>query len=112
MVPLSKERMRERKKQDRLVKPISLMSNPVKPKTKAERLELAHLALVNAVKPKTDALRDDSSPLKEESNSKAPLYNPKTSQPGDLVRKWVGGRWVIVEAKLVDADGNEVPEYW
>ncbi len=85
---------------------------PSATQTKEARLAKARAVLVEAVQPKTDALQSKSSGIKTESNSRLPLYNPKTSKPGDLVRKWIGGRYVEVVVKEVDGEGNEIPEYY
>ncbi|KKL45396.1 hypothetical protein LCGC14_2356100 [marine sediment metagenome] len=58
-----------------------------------------------------DALQCNSSPVEEESRPTVPLYS-KDSKPGDLVRKYIGGRYVEVEGKEVDSDGHEIPEYY
>ena len=85
-MPLSKKRMRERKQQDRAVKPDSFVSNLVKPNSKEKRLELARQALTDAVKPKTDAPQSISSPIKEETSSR---LSPE-----------------------LDAGGEKIPDYW
>ncbi len=117
-MPLSKKRDRGRKQVARKSNLAELETksnsnldeNLIQPKPSVGRLELARQVLANAVKPKTDAPKSTTSPLPEESNSR--LYNPKTSRPGELVRKWIGGRYVEVIVKEVDAEGNEVPEYY
>ncbi len=66
----------------------------------------------DVVKPKTDVLQSTTSPVEEVINTVVPLYNPKVHKPGDLVRKYIGGRYQEVEVKEVDAEGNVVPEYY
>ncbi|KKL66909.1 hypothetical protein LCGC14_2140290 [marine sediment metagenome] len=69
---------------------------------KQEKLvELRHL-IANS-----DAVQSKSSPLKEESSSRLPLYNPLTPQIGMTVRMPSGE---IVTVPELDAEGEPLPE--
>jgi len=99
-MPLSKARNRERMRQTR-----------VQPKSDV-KAKLAKAGLKLDGKRILGALQSTRSLLESESNTVAPLYNPRLHKSGDIVRKWVGGRYIEVEIKEVDGEGNEVPGYY
>ena len=92
-MPLSKAKMRERKRQDRLVKPMSNLTNPelVKPKLEELRQLIKNIEAKPALAPKI------------------PLYNPYVHRPGDLVLVQQGKRLVETVIPELDADGNPMP---
>ncbi len=81
------------------------------PLSKEKNAERMRQVRATRVQPETDALQSNCSPVEEESRPTVPLYS-KDSKPGDLVRKYIGGRYQEVEVKEVDSDGHEVPKYF
>ena len=79
----------------------SKLMNVKPPETKQEKLAMLRTLMANP-----DALKAESSPLKEESNSRLPVYNKRIHKAGDRVIK--DGVEVVVP--LLDRDGNEIPE--
>jgi len=82
----------------------SLMTTP------PTRLEIARAALAKAVQPKTGALQ--SSPLKDDSNSRLPRYNPSKHKAGDKVLIFRDGRWLPYLVPDMDSSGQEIPDYF
>lgn len=124
-MPLSKSRMKERKRQDRLVKPSTPVSNLVKPKQDKLR-ELREL-MASPVKPNAEDVKPNydvtgltTSPIEEESDSRvpwqsmgdvvkprAPLYRRGYHKQGALVRMPGSNQEVTVPE--LDGEGNPVP---
>ena len=91
-MPLSKARMRERKRQDRLVKPVVKPDSP------------------SVVKP--DAPQLKSEPFNAEVNTRLPLYNRYQHKPGDKVlMRGPTGKLVVIEVPELDEDGNPISGY-
>lgn len=102
-MPLSKKRMRERKRQDRAgVKPKSNLNIGTLVKPNQEKLvELRQL------------IESKSSPVEEETNSKLPLYNPQIHGPSDRVLIKSPYRKKLVEIVIpeLDAGGQPITDY-
>ena len=100
-MPLSKKRMRERKKQDRsnLVGfDNKVVSNLVKPKQE-KLVELRKLIERSVV---------DKEPVKC-----VPIFDPSVHKAGDLVRmKTPRGKLVEAIVPEVDGSGQAIPYYW
>ena len=86
----------------------------VRPSNKDEaRRKLAEQGLTVGKDGMLDALKSKSNPLKEETSSRIPpRYNPEVHKPGDLVLKFVDGKWIEVTVPEQDAEGSSIPEYW
>lgn len=100
-MPLSKARMRERKRLDRLcVKPKSNPNDkpPVKPNQ--ETLE----ALRERIELKSRASEVEVENL--------PIYNPEFHSPGDKVLVRRGKKLVAYTVPELDAGGQAIPRYW
>ncbi len=103
-MPLSKAKMRERKRRDR-VKPMSNLT--AKP--------LSNLAVTPDVKPKLAAvgLKLDGNRIigfdKQAVQPRPPLYNPAIHGPGDTVLLQRGKRMIPTIIPRLDADGNPMP---
>ena len=69
---------------------------------------------INSVIPKIEGLILDGHKIlgvaKTELVQPIPIYNPRIHKLGDVVRKWVKGRYVEVTVPEIDADGNPIPE--
>ena len=59
-----------------------------------------------------EALQSKSSPLKEETNTKLPRYNPAIHKPGDTVLMLRGKKWMPYLIPELDSSGQPVPDYW
>lgn len=102
-MPLSKKRMRERKRRDR-VKPMSnlIIRSSVKPNT----LDNLRQTIKN-IEGKTKA------PQHPSGEASVPLYNPSIHKPGDrvLVKPPYGNKLVEIVIPELDAGGQPVPNY-
>ena len=114
-MPLSKARMRDRKRLDRNVKPTSNLTpyTTVKP-----NLDIEINPIVN-VKPKViPGLRMEgnkivgvkpvSNLIEEVVKPSVPIYNPSLHRAGDLVRVQKGRRLIEMVIPEIDGDGNVV----
>ena len=97
-MPLSKKRNKARM---RVIRATQILSQPVQP-NKGDRLPKARAVLASAVQPKTDTLRSKSSPIKQQSNTRIPLYNWQVHRPGDKVI--IDGQVVTVPEMDMDGD--------
>ncbi len=96
-MPLSKKRMRERKRIDRGVKPKS------------------NLNTVNDVKPNKDKLAELRGIINTIHTAQAPVqsvtipvYNPSIHRPGDRVLVKQYGKWIETIVPELDADGHQM----
>ena len=100
-MPLSKARMRERKRLDRLnVKPKSNLTTVgvVKPKLKAAGLIMQGNRIVSV--------------KKQVARAKLPIYNPAIHKSGDKVLIRQGNRLVPYIVPDLDAGGQAITKYW
>ena len=95
-MPLSKKRMRERKKQDR---------SSVKPKLTIAGLQMEGNRILS-VKPKSNL----NTQLDVKPN--LPIYNPHIHRPGDRVLFKVGKKLVETTVPELDGGGQPIQEYW
>ena len=106
-MPLSKARMRQRKKLDRLnVKPMSNLNKLEYVKPKIEGLVIEGNRII-AVKPKYE-------PLPNCPNGRHRIlteYNKHEFSPGDRVLVKKGKRLVETVVPVIDGEGNSIPEY-
>ena len=59
----------------------------------------------------SQALQSKSSPVKTESNSRLPLYNPAIHGAGDRVLVRPGKKLIEITIPEIDADGRSMPEF-
>jgi hypothetical protein len=100
-MPLSKARMRERKRLDR-VKPKSNPDNVTPVKPNIEELRGLIKDIEENVKPKTENVKPKLSP---------PVYNPRLHKPGDRVLMRQGKRYIETVVPELDGSGQPIPDY-
>lgn len=101
-MPLSKARMRERKRQDRLVKPMSNPDTPQDVKPAIAGLKMDGNKIMGLAKPSVQP-KGGEAPL-------IPLYNPAIHKPGDrvLVKPPYGKKLIEMTLPEIDADGYPI----
>ena len=104
-MPLSKKRMRERKRQDR-VKPKSNLT--VRPSVKPNVENLRQM-----IKTIEDKGKPRNAPQRPSAEASLPLYNPALHGLGDrvLVKPNYSKKLVETVIPTLDADGNSMPDY-
>ena len=99
-MPLSKARMRERKRWDRAgVKPMSNLNGGVAVKPTIVGLKMEGNRITGSVKPNVQP--------------NAPLYNPIIHRAGDrvLIKPPHSKQLIETVIPTIDADGNVIPEF-